>query len=38
MQTLTWNCAGNSPSPTFDISNILFPENNIEPDIYVIGL
>jgi hypothetical protein len=34
-----WNCAGNTPSPMFDISNLLMPEDqNIVPDFFVIGL
>jgi len=35
----TWNLAGNIPSPAFDISNILYPEDpNIIPDFFVVGL
>ncbi len=36
---VTWNCAGNEPSQTFDISNILLMEDKtVNPDIYFIGL
>lgn len=33
---MTWNCAGNQPVKTFDISNILFQQGC--PDVYIIGL
>ncbi len=39
MCILTWNCGGNQPSQTFDISNILMLEDrSIQPDVYIIGL
>ncbi len=39
VKVVTWNCAGNTPSSTFDISNIVLPDDpKIVPDIYVIGL
>ena len=38
VQILTWNCAGNTPAPTFDISNILFSDDQRIPDVYVVGL
>jgi synaptojanin len=39
VQVLTWNCAGNTPSATFDISNILLDDSpGIVPDVYIIGL
>ena len=39
VQVLTWNCAGNTPSEKFDISNILMPEEQgLLPDVFIIGL
>lgn len=39
MQVLTWNCAGNTPTPTFDISHILHQEGDSSPpEVYVVGL
>jgi hypothetical protein len=36
----SWNCAGNTPSPTFDISNIIMlpEETGLMPEVLVIGL
>ena len=35
----SWNCAGNTPTDTFDISNILIPDRvEFQPDLYVVGL
>lgn len=43
LSVVTWNCAGNTPPLTFDISNIVhhnynMGDQNISPDVYVIGL
>jgi hypothetical protein len=39
INVFSWNCAGNTPNATFDISNLLLPEDpSIVPDLYVVGL
>lgn len=37
VSVVTWNCAGNTPSHTFDITNILHYEGNA-PDVFIVGL
>ena len=35
----TWNCAGNPPIPSMDISTYILPKDiQNQPDFYVIGL
>ena len=40
ISVVTWNCAGNVPTPNFDITNILSPDkdNQLLPDLYIVGL
>lgn len=39
LNVVTWNCAGNAPPPSFDLTNILYHEGQSKfADIFIIGL
>ncbi len=41
MAVVSWNCGGNTPPPTFDITNILHfdgGDTQVTPDVFIIGL
>jgi len=40
VSVVTWNCAGNSPPPSFDITNILHYDGDphLKPDVFIVGI